>query len=105
MKDQMLDLASKNYPLAMATRAGINAEHGDQLSGRIVVDTTVIISALPISRVSTACNTTIDAPLDSGTVGETATTICPLSNHRSDKTELAGINTSGGLRAIDAGSL
>lgn len=106
--------------------AGIIAERGEQLAGKIVVDitnplnfetfdsltvpadssaTAEIAAALPSSRVVKAFNTTFAATLASGTVGDTVTTVLIAGDDSEAKTELAGIIAAGGLRAIDAGAL
>ena len=102
------------------------ADRADQLSGKVVVDITnplnfetfdsltvpadasaaaEIASALPASRVIKAFNTTFAATLASGTVGELPTTVLIAGDDADAKSTLAGIVTSGGLRAIDAGAL
>ena len=106
------------YP-AVAARA-------DQLDGKIVVDitnplnfetfdsltvpadasaTAEIAAALPGSRVLKAFNTTFAATLASGAVGDLTTTVLIAGDDADAKSTLAGIVTSGGLKAIDAGSL
>jgi hypothetical protein len=52
-----------------------------------------------------AFNTTFAATLSSGTVGSLPTTVFIAGDDTDAKTELAGIVTSGGLKAVDAGSL
>jgi len=102
------------------------AARGETLAGKIVVDitnpldfetfdsltvpadssaTAEIAAALPQSRVLKAFNTTFAATLSSGTVGSLPTTVLIAGDDTDAKTELAGIVTSGGLKAIDAGSL
>jgi NADPH-dependent F420 reductase len=106
--------------------AGIVAERGDQLAGKVVVDITnpvdfetfdslvvpadgsaaaEIAAALPKSRVVKAFNTTFAATLNSGSVGGQATTVLLAGDDADAKSLLAGIVTAGGLRAVDAGSL
>jgi NADPH-dependent F420 reductase len=106
--------------------AGIVAERGDQLAGKVVVDITnpvdfetfdslvvpadgsaaaEIAAALPKSRVVKAFNTTFAATLISGSVGGQATTVLLAGDDADAKSLLAGIVTAGGLRAVDAGSL
>ena len=102
------------------------AERGDSLAGRIVVDitnpvnletfdsltvpadssaTAEIAAALPSSRVLKAFNTTFAGTLASGTVGSLTTTVLIAGDDADAKSILAGIVTSGGLNAIDAGPL
>ncbi len=106
--------------------ADVIATRGASLAGRIVVDitnpldfetfdsltvssdssaTAEIASALPDSRVLKAFNTTFAATLASGAVGSLPTTVLIAGDDAAAKAELAGIVTSGGLKAIDAGSL
>jgi 8-hydroxy-5-deazaflavin:NADPH oxidoreductase len=107
--------------------AGIVAQRGDQLAGKVVVDITnpldfetfdslvvpadgsaaaEIAAALPQSRVLKAFNTTFAATLASGTVGgQQPTTVLIAGDDADAKSLLAGIVTAGGVRAIDAGSL
>ena len=96
------------------------------LAGRIVVDitnplnfetfdsltvaadgsaTAEIAAALPDSRVLKAFNTTFAATLAAGTVGSLPTTVLIAGDDADAKSEVAGIVTSGGLKAVDAGSL
>ena len=102
------------------------AQRGEQLAGKIVVDITnplnfetfnslvvpadssaaaEIAAALPHSRVLKAFNTTFAATLAAGTVGPLTTTVQIAGDDEDAKSTLAGIVTSGGLNAIDAGSL
>ena len=102
------------------------AQRGEQLADRIVVDITnpldfetfdslvvpadssaaaEIAAALPDSRVLKAFNTTFAGTLAAGTVGTLPTTVLIAGNDTDAKSTLAGIVTSGGLKAIDAGSL
>jgi len=106
--------------------ADVIAQRGEQLAGRIVVDITnpldfetfdslvvpadssaaaEIAAALPDSRVLKAFNTTFAGTLAAGTVGTLPTTVLIAGNDTDAKSTLAGIVTSGGLKAIDAGSL
>lgn len=106
--------------------AGIIEERGAQLADKIIVDisnplnfetfdsltvpadssaTAVIAAALPNARVLKAFNTTFAATLASGKVGENITTVLVAGDELEAKTELAGIISAGGLRAIDAGAL
>ena len=101
-------------------------ERGDQLAGKIVVDITnplnfetfdslivpadssaaaEIAAALPSSRVLKAFNTTFAGTLAAGTVGPLTTTVLIAGDDADAKSTLAGIVTSGGLKAIDAGAL
>ena len=102
------------------------AERGDSLAGRIVVDitnpvnletfdsltvpadssaTAEIAAALPSSRVLKAFNPTFAGTLASGAVGSLTTTVLVAGDDADAKSILAGIVTSGGLNAIDAGPL
>jgi NADPH-dependent F420 reductase len=104
----------------------IVSKRSDQLAGKIVVDitnpldfatfdslvvpadgsaTAEIAAALPNSRVLKAFNTTFAATLATGTVGEQPTTVLIAGDDADAKALLAGIITSGGLKAVDAGSL
>jgi NADPH-dependent F420 reductase len=104
----------------------IIAKRGEQLAGKIVVDITnplnfetfdslvvpadssaaaEIAAALPQSRVLKAFNTTFAGTLAAGTVGSLTTTVLIAGDDADAKSTLAGIVTSGGLKAIDAGSL
>ena len=106
--------------------ADIVAKRGDQLAGKIVVDITnplnfetfdslvvpadssaaaEIAAALPDSRVLKAFNTTFAGTLATGTVGPLTTTVLIAGDDTDAKSTMAGILTSGGLNAIDAGSL
>jgi 8-hydroxy-5-deazaflavin:NADPH oxidoreductase len=106
--------------------ADVIAQRGEKLAGRIVVDITnpldfetfdslvvpadssaaaEIAAALPDSRVLKAFNTTFAGTLAAGTVGSLPTTVLIAGNDTDAKSTLAGIVTSGGLKAIDAGSL
>ena len=106
--------------------AAVLSQRADQLAGKIVVDITnplnfetfdglvvpadssaaaVISAALPQSRVLKAFNTTFAGTLAAGTVGPLPTTVLIAGDDADAKTVLAGIVTSGGLNAVDAGSL
>ena len=106
--------------------ADVLAARGANLAGKIVVDitnplnfetfdsltvaadgsaTAEIAAALPDSRVLKAFNTTFAGTLAAATVGPLTTTVLIAGDDADAKTELAGIVTSGGLKAIDAGSL
>lgn len=102
------------------------ATHGENLTGRIVVDITnplnfetfdsltvpadssaaqEIAAAVPGARVVKAFNTTFAATVASGAVGAVTTTVLLAGDDAEAKTLLADILTAGGLRAIDAGPL
>ena len=106
--------------------ADVIAQRGESLAGKIVVDITnpldfetfdslvvpadssaaaQIAAALPQSRVLKAFNTTFAGTLAAGTVGDTTTTVLIAGDDADAKSTLAGIVTSGGLAAIDGGSL
>lgn len=106
--------------------AGIVAERGASLAGRIVVDisnpvnfetfdslvvpsdssaTAELAALLPDSRVLKAFNTTFAGTLAAGTVGDLTTTVLIAGDDADAKAALAGVVTSAGLKAIDAGSL
>ena len=110
------------YPAISA----VLAQRGESLAGKVVVDitnplnfetfdsltvpadssaTAEIAAALPQSRVLKAFNTTFASTLAKGTVGELATTVLIAGDDADAKSTLAGVITSGGLEAIDAGSL
>jgi NADPH-dependent F420 reductase len=101
-------------------------ERREQLAGKVVVDITnpldfetfdslvvaadgsaaaEIAAALPESRVLKAFNTSFAGTLASGTVGGTTTTVLIAGDDADAKASLADIVTSGGLTAVDAGSL
>ena len=52
-----------------------------------------------------AFNTTFASTLVSGSIGEESTTVLIAGDDTAAKSLLAGIVTSGGLRAVDAGGL
>jgi NADPH-dependent F420 reductase len=106
--------------------ADVIAQRGEQLAGKVVVDITnplnfetfdslvvpadssaaaEIAAALPDSRVLKAFNTTFAGTLATGTVGPLTTTVLIAGDDTDAKSTMAGILTSGGLNAIDAGSL
>ena len=110
------------YPAVSA----VLAERGDTLAGKIVVDitnpldfetfdsltvpadssaTAEIAAALPTSRVLKAFNTTFAGTLAAGSVGSLTTTVLIAGDDADAKSTLAGLVTSGGLNAIDAGPL
>ncbi len=102
------------------------AQRGESLAGKIVVDITnplnfetfdslvvpadssaaaEIAAALPQSHVLKAFNTTFAGTLAAGTVGPLTTTVLIAGDDTDAKSTLAGILSSGGLNAIDAGAL
>ena len=102
------------------------AQRGDSLAGKVVVDitnpldfetfdsltvpadssaTAEIAAALPYSRVLKAFNTTFASTLAAGTVGPHTTTVLVAGDDADAKSMRAGVITSGGLKAIDAGAL
>lgn len=106
--------------------ADIIDQRGESLAGKIVVDITnplnfetfdalvvpadssaaaEIAAALPQSRVLKAFNTTFAATLSAGAVGPLTTTVLIAGDDADAKATLAAVFTSGGLEAIDAGSL
>jgi predicted dinucleotide-binding enzyme len=106
--------------------ADVLAKRADQLAGKVVVDITnplnfetfdsltvaadssaaaEIAAALPQSHVLKAFNTTFAATLAAGTAGPLPTTVLIAGDDADAKALLAGVITSGGLRAIDAGGL
>ena len=110
------------YP-AVAT---VLEQRADQLESKIVVDITnplnfetfdeltvpsdssaaaEIAAKLPSSRVLKAFNTTFAGTLSAGTVGPLTTTVLIAGDDADAKSTLAGVVTSGGLKAIDAGGL
>jgi NADPH-dependent F420 reductase len=102
------------------------AQRAHQLAGKVVVDITnplnfetfdslvvaadgsaaaEVAAALPQSKVLKAFNTTFAGTLAAGTVGPLTTTVLIAGDDAEAKSTLAGIVTSGGLKAVDAGSL
>ena len=102
------------------------AERGESLAGKVVVDitnplnfetfdsltvasdgsaTAEIAAALPQSRVLKAFNTNFAGTLAAGNVGPLETTVLIAGDDVDAKSDLAGVITSGGLEAIDAGPL
>ena len=102
------------------------AKRGSQLAGKVVVDITnpldfetfdslvvpadgsaaaEIAAALPDSKVLKAFNTTFAGTLASSAVGPLTTTVLIAGNDADAKSTLSAVVTSGGLKAIDAGSL
>ncbi|MGJ9413515.1 NADPH-dependent F420 reductase [Aeromicrobium sp. CF4.19] len=103
----------------ISTRAG-------SLAGKIVVDITnpldfetfdaltvpadssaaaEVATALPQSHVLKAFNTTFAGTLSSGAIGDLTTTVLIAGDDTDAKSTLADVVTSGGLDALDAGSL
>ena len=110
------------YPAVSA----VLAERAESLAEKIVVDitnplnfetfdsltvaadssaTAEIAAALPQSRVVKAFNTNFAGTLAAGKVGPLTTTVLIAGDDADAKSDLAGVVTSGGLAAIDAGSL
>ena len=106
--------------------ADVIAARGTKLAGKVVVDitnpvnfetfdgltvdtagsaTAEIAAALPDSTVLKAFNTNFAGTLAAGTVGDLTTTVLIAGDDADAKSLLAGIVTSGGLKALDAGSL
>jgi len=106
--------------------AGVIAQRGAQLAGKVVVDVTnpvnfetfdgltvpadgsaaaEIAAALPESQVIKAFNTTFAGTLVAGDVGGQPTTVLLAGDDADAKAELAGVISAAGLRAVDAGSL
>ena len=106
--------------------ADVIAQRGEQLAGKVVVDITnpldfetfdslvvpadgsaaaEIARALPSSTVLKAFNTTFAGTLASGMVGPLTTTVLIAGDDADAKSTLASIVTSGGVKAVDAGSL
>ncbi|MEV6815562.1 NADPH-dependent F420 reductase [Micromonospora sp. NPDC051296] len=106
--------------------AAVVAQRGAQLAGKVVVDitnplnfetfdsltvasdgsaTTEIAAALPESRVVKAFNTNFAGTLAAGTVGGLPTTVLIAGDDADAKALLAGVVSSAGLRAVDAGGL
>jgi NADPH-dependent F420 reductase len=102
------------------------AQRGESLAGKIVVDitnplnfetfdslvvpsdgsaTAEIATALPQSRVLKAFNTNFAGTLTAGAAGPLTTAVLIAGDDADAKSTLAGIVTSGGLEAIDAGAL
>lgn len=102
------------------------AQRADQLADKVVVDITnplnfetfdsltvradssaagEIAAALPSARVVKAFNTNFAATLASGTVGDQPTAVLIAGDDAEAKSLVADVVTTGGLRAIDAGSL
>jgi NADPH-dependent F420 reductase len=126
--DAATDISGEIVVLAVPYTAisSVIADRGDSLAGKIVVDITnpvdfltfdaltvpadgsaaaEIAAALPDSRVVKAFNTTFAATLASGMVGDLPTTVLIAGDDTDAKSTLAGVLSTGGLRAIDAGGL
>jgi 8-hydroxy-5-deazaflavin:NADPH oxidoreductase len=101
-------------------------QRSESLAGKVVVDisnpvdfetfdsltvpadssaTDEIAAALPRSHVLKAFNTTFAATLAAGMVGPLTTTVLIAGDNADAKSLLADVITTGGLHAIDAGSL
>lgn len=106
--------------------SSVITERGESLAGKIIVDitnplnfetfdslvvpadssaTAEIAAALPHSRVLKAFNTNFAATLTAGSIGELRTTVLIAGDDADAKSTLAGVVTSGGLDAVDAGVL
>jgi hypothetical protein len=106
--------------------ADVIAKRAEQLAGKVVVDITnpldfetfdslvvpadgsaaaEIAAALPDSTVLKAFNTNFAGTLAAGTVGPVTTTVLIAGDDADAKSTLAAVVTSGGLKAVDAGSL
>lgn len=106
--------------------ADIVDQRGDSLTGKVVVDitnpvnfetfdsltvpaessaTAVIAGLLPNSHVLKAFNINFASTLTDGTLGSAATTVLIAGDDNGAKTVLAEVVRSGGLTAVDAGSL
>jgi hypothetical protein len=106
--------------------ADVIASRGDQLAGKVVVDITnplnfetfdslvvpadssaaaEIAAKLPDSHVLKAFNTTFAGTLTAGTLGAVPTTVLIAGDDADAKALLAGVITSGGVLAVDAGNL
>ncbi len=106
--------------------SGVLEQRRGELDGKIVVDITnplnfetfdeltvpagssaaaEIAARLPNARVLKAFNTTFAGTLAAGTVGPLTTTVLIAGDDADAKSTLAGIVSSGGLKAIDAGGL
>jgi predicted dinucleotide-binding enzyme len=102
------------------------SEYGDALVGKVVVDITnpvdfesmddlvvdadssaaaQLATALPGSKVVKAFNTNFAGTLASGNVGAVPTTVLVAGDDAEAKSSVAALVTSGGLRAVDAGTL
>lgn len=109
-----------------AALSDVVAERGPSLAGKVVVDLTNpvdfatmddlvvgadtsaaahLAAALPESAVVKAFNTNFAGTLAAGTVGPLTTTVLIAGDDADAKSAVAALVTSGGLQAIDAGSL
>lgn len=127
-KDTTVEVASDIVVLAVPypSLKDVIRERGAALAGKIVVDITnpldfetfdslvvpaassaaaELAAALPDSRVLKAFNTTFAATLAAGKVGDLTTTVLIAGDDAEAKNALAEVVTSGGLEAVDAGSL
>ena len=126
--DQAIQISGEVVVLAVPYPAlpAVLAERGASLAGRIVVDitnplnfetfdslvvpddssaTAELAAKLPQSRVLKAFNTTFAGTLAAGTVGPNTTTVLIAGDDADAKSTLSGAITSGGVKAVDAGSL
>ncbi|SDL32454.1 hypothetical protein SAMN05428985_11463 [Nocardioides sp. YR527] len=126
--DGTVEVASDIVVLAVPYPAlqDVIRERGASLAGKVVVDITnpldfetfdslvvpadssaaaEVAAALPDSRVLKAFNTTFAGTLAAGKVGDLTTTVLIAGDDTEAKNALAEIVTSGGLEAVDAGSL
>ena len=106
--------------------AGILAEQGEALAGKVVVDITnpvnfetfdslvvpagssaaaEIAAALPSAHVLKAFNTNFAGTLASGAVGPLTSTVLVAGDDADAKALLGSVVEAGGLKAVDAGSL
>ncbi|MER7070368.1 NAD(P)-binding domain-containing protein [Terrabacter sp. NPDC000476] len=105
--------------------AGLLAERGEQLAGKVVVDITnpldfatfsltvpadssaaaEIAAAVPDARVVKAFNTNFAATLAAGTVGDQPATVLLAGDDAEAKAQVAELVTAGGLRTADVGPL
>ena len=109
-----------------AALAEIVAERGETLAGKVVVDITnpvdfttmdglvvgadtsaaaTLAESLPDSKVIKAFNTNFAGTLADGTVGPLTTTVLVAGDDADAKAEVVAVVTSGGLNAVDAGTL
>ena len=109
-----------------AALSDVVATRGAELAGKVVVDITnpldfetfdslvvpadgsaaaQIAAALPHSKVLKAFNTNFAGTLAAGSVGPLATTVLIAGDDADAKSTLAAVVTSGGVKAVDAGSL
>jgi len=109
-----------------AALADIVAERGKTLAGKVVVDITnpvdfntmdglvvgadtsaaaALAESLPDSKVIKAFNTNFAGTLAAGTVGPLTTTVLVAGDDDDAKAQVVALVTSGGLNAVDAGTL